>query len=43
VAAIRTPERFLVNPNPQEILAGGCELVLIGTEESERAFLRLFG
>lgn len=43
VAAIRTPERSLVNPNPGEILASGWELVLIGTEESERAFLRRFG
>jgi len=42
VVALKTSDRFVANPAPHEVLQIGSELILIGTEESERAFRRRF-
>src|SRR5690606_7774562 len=45
VVAIEQDEHVIVNPPPDIVLSGeeGTELILIGTTEGERRFLKTFG
>ena len=43
VIAIRTDGGLSINPDPKMPIAAGAELILIGTDDGERKFLRIFG
>ncbi|HOB51920.1 MAG TPA: NAD-binding protein [Acidobacteriota bacterium] len=43
VIAIRADGGLAINPDPATPLAAGAELILIGTDDGERKFLRFFG
>ncbi len=42
VVAIRDGDRMSINPDPQMPIQPGSELILIGTDEGERRFLKAF-
>lgn len=42
VAAIRSGGVMAINPDPQMAIEAKAELILIGTEEGERQFLKVF-
>jgi len=42
VVAIRSEGKLVINPDPLEIIREGSEMIVIGTFENERKFLRTF-
>lgn len=42
VVAIRSEGKLIINPDPLEIIREGSEMIVIGTFENERKFLRTF-
>jgi K+/H+ antiporter YhaU regulatory subunit KhtT len=40
VVAIRSEGKLTINPDPFEIIRKGSEMIVIGTYENERKFLR---
>jgi K+/H+ antiporter YhaU regulatory subunit KhtT len=42
VVAIRNGDAMTINPDPQTLIRKGAELILIGTDDGEKKFLKAF-